>query len=592
MQEGSIYALLITNWTGSPNGYEIDFSESTGLGIFDEAPPEVESVDELPQSCGDNTISLVFNEFLQCSTVNDAAFQLSGPGGPYSITTSSVDCNAQSNQARSFALTIAPPIQSMGDFTLTIATTQPTDLLDLCDNQTLGFVFPFTVDTPLPIMVDIGQDTSLVCEGDQITLDASAAGLFFQWEDGSTDPTLVVNNAGIYNVTVTNECGTGTDAVEVFVQQFPPSVNFGADQLLCPPNAVLLDADNGLAFYTWQDGANTTTYLVDDTGDYAVTVTNGCGTVEESINITYVPPLNLNLATEYVLCLGDTLTLDLERPFASYAWSDGNNQPQRNFTTDGTHSVTVTTQCEQYSTSFDAIFLVDPSIELGDDAVLCPNDSLVLDPGIPGADYFWQDGSTASTFLVTVPGDYSVTVSTACNDLVDAVSLDYLLPVTTDLGRDTFLCPEEPFMLDATTAVMADYQWENGSKEASRLITGPGDYIVTVTSPCETVIDSLLIDECEICLIYMPNIFSPNDDGINDRFFPQSPCGIESYQLQVFDRWGQLVYLSANPGEGWNGDIKGREGAAGVYVWFMTYTVFENGYPHEREQSGEVTIIR
>lgn len=592
MQEGSVYALLITNWTGSPNGYEIDFSESTGLGVFDETPPEVESVDNLPQSCGDNSIDIMFNEFLQCNTVNNAAFQLTGPGGPYTISAASPDCNSQSNQARSFTLTIAPPIQSMGDYILSIVPTQPGDLLDLCDNQADDFVFPFTVDTPLPVTVDIGQDTSLVCDGDDLILDASAAGLSFLWEDGSTNPTLLVNTAGIYSVTVTDECGIGNDAVEVFVQQVPPTVSFGPDQLLCPPNDVILDADNGLAFYTWQDGSDTPTYLVDDTGDYAVTVTNGCGTIEESINITYVPPLNLNLATEYVLCLGDTLTIELERPFASYTWGDGSTEAERIFTTDGTHTVTVSTQCELYTTSFDAIFLVDPTVDLGDDIVLCPGDSILLDPGIPGADYLWQDGSNSSNFLVTSPGTYSVTVSTACNDLVDEVFLDYLLPVTTDLGRDTFLCPEDPFMLDASTAVLADYQWEDGSKEPLRFITGPGNYVVTVTSACETVIDTLLIDECEICLIYMPNIFSPNDDGINDRFFPQSHCAIEDYELQIFDRWGQLVHVSSDPGKGWDGDIKGTQGSNGVYVWFMSYTVYENGYPHQREQSGEITIIR
>ncbi|MEL7220632.1 MAG: gliding motility-associated C-terminal domain-containing protein [Bacteroidota bacterium] len=592
MQEGSIYALLITNWTGSNDGYEIDFSESTGLGIFDETLPEVESVENLPQSCGDNTIEISFTEFLQCNSVNNAAFQLTGPSGPYAISVSSPDCNAQSNQARSFTLTINPPIASMGDYTLAIATTQASDLLDLCDNQTPDFVFPFTVDTPIPSVIDIGQDTSLVCDGDDLILDVSSSGTNFLWEDGSTDPTLLVNTAGIYSVTVTDECGVGSDAVEVFVQQLPPTVNFGADQLLCPSNDVLLDADNGIAFYTWQDGSSSPTYLVDETGDYSVTVTNGCGTVEDAINITYIPPLNLNLATEYVLCLGDTLSIELERPFASYIWGDGNTQAQRIFTTDGTHTVTVTTQCEEYSTSFDAIFLVDPTIELGDDSVLCPGDSLLLSPGIPGANYLWQDGSGDSELLVTAPGMYSVTVSTACNDLVDEVFIDYLLPITTDLGRDTFLCPEDPFSLDATTAVTAKYQWEDGSIEAERLIIGPGEFMVTVTSDCETVVDTLRIDECEICSIYMPNIFSPNDDGINDRFFPQSHCGIEDFELQIFDRWGQLVYISADPGKGWDGKVKGQNGDHGVYVWFMSYTVFENGYPHQRKQSGEVAIIR
>lgn len=592
MSAGNTYVLMVSNWTGSNDGYTLDFSESTGLGVFDQSPPFTEEITELPQSCGDATLEISFNEFLQCSSINDAAFQLNGPGGPYTIDASSPDCASGSNQAKSFLLTINPPIQSMGDYTLTVNPTGPLDLLDLCDNQAESFVFNFTVDVPLPVTIDIGQDTSLVCAGDELVLDASSGGNTFLWEDGSTNPTLIVTNEGVYSVTVTDDCGFGEDAIEVFVQEFPPTVDFGADQIICPGTTPLLDADNGVAFYTWQDGSSATTYTVNTTGDYAVTVENGCGTVEEDINITYVPPLNLNLASEYVLCLGDTLAIDVARPFATYQWSDGSTLPQRNITTDGVFSLTVTTICEVYQADFSSIFLVDPMLDLGEDLVLCPNDSLVLEPGIPGAAYIWQDGSMEDRLVVTSPDTYQVTISTACNDLIDSVIIDYLLPITTDLGRDTFLCLEDPFILDGSTEVTADYQWENGEKEGRRLIFGPGDYSITVTSVCETVIDTIQIAECEICQVYMPNVFSPDNDGVNDRLFPQSPCILEAYEMQIFDRWGSQVFLSTNPSIGWDGRTKGDLARQGAYVWMIRYTVIENGIAREVRQRGDVVLLR
>ena len=591
---GNTYTLMVSNWTGSPNGYSLDFSESTGLGVFDVVSPEVEEVNMLPQSCGDRDIIVEINEFLSCQSVHNTDFELLGPGGPYSINTISLECLSGSDQSKLFNLTINPPIQSLGSFTLNISPAAGDHLLDLCGNQMEDFSLQFDVDVLIDVEINIGRDTSLLCAGDEVILDASDQGLVFLWEDGSTAPTLIVNNEGVYNVTVTNECGVGEDAVEVFVQVQPPSVDFGMDQLLCEGDEYTIDADNGIAFYTWQDGSSENTLLVNSTGDYAVTVVNGCGEDEDFINVTFVPLLNLGLASEYVLCLGDTLIIDVERPFATYQWSDGSDLTHREITEDGQFALTVTTLCETYEAEFNSIFLVDPQLELGKDLELCPNDSIRLIPGIPGANYLWQDGSTMDALEITLPGTYKVTITTACNELKDSIKIDYLLPIMTDLGRDTFLCPEDPFLLNASTAVTASYQWDNNEKENKRLVFGPGNYSVTVTSICETISETIFIEECEICNAYLPNVFSPNLDGVNDRFYPQSPCVITDYMMNVFDRWGNQIFSTTNPDQhnGWDGRIKGKAANQGTYIWMMEYTVSENGFPQKRNKQGTITLLR
>lgn len=592
--EGNTYTLMVSNWTGSTNGYTIDFSESTGLGIFDQAAPFVDEVTMLPQSCGDQEISLEINEFLSCSSVQNADFELIGPGGPYSLNVNSTDCQSGSDHSKFFHLLINPPIQSLGDFTLNISAIADDHLLDLCNNQMEDYSFDFTIDVLIDVEINIGRDTSLLCAGDEVVIDASDQGLVFLWDDGSTAPTLTVNDEGVYGVTVTNECGVGEDAVEVFVQIQPPTVNLGIDQLLCEGDEYVLDADNGIAFYTWQNGSSETSFLANSTGDYAVTVVNGCGEDQDAVNLTFIPLLNLGLASEYVLCIGDTLIIDVERPFATYQWSDGSNLAYREITADGQFALTVTTQCETYEADFNSIFLVDLQLELGKNLELCPNDTVRLIPNIPGADYLWQDGSTADTFLVTLPNTYKVTITTACNILMDSVKIDYLLPITTDLGRDTFLCPDDPFLLDATTEVAANYRWNNDEKEKKRLVFGPGEYSVTVTSICESFVDSIFIDECEICAIYVPNIFSPNHDGVNDFFFPQSPCDITDYQMTIFDRWGAQLFTTNSPSQhnGWDGRIKGNLAAQGTYVWFVEYTVVENGISRRAKKQGTITLLR
>jgi len=594
MQAGNTYTLMVNNWTGSTNGYTLDFSGSSGLGIFDEIPPLLADFPLLPQSCGDQSIQLETSEFLQCASVQNTDFELLGPGGPYTLEVNSADCNIGSEKSKFFDLTITPPLQSMGDFTLNISAIADDHLLDLCDNQMEDYSFDFLVDVPIPVDINIGQDTSLLCAGDEIILDVSNHGFNFLWGDGSNASTITVNNEGIYNVTITNECGSGSDQIEVFVQQQPPMVNLGADLLLCPGDDIMLNADNGIAFYNWQNGSTANSFFVNTTGDYAVTVTNGCGMDQDEINITYIPPLNLQLANEYILCSGDTLSLDIERPFANYLWSDGNIAPQRIFLEDGNFSLTVSTQCETYETSFNVFFLVDSILNLGEDLTLCPNDTLVLSPNIPGATYTWQDGSSIDSFIVIQAGSYTVSATTNCNNLIDSINIDYLPSIAINLGRDTFLCPDDPFLLDASTVVLADFQWENNHKEARRPILGPGEYTVTVTSACEVVVDTIQIDECEICDIYLPNIFSPNYDGVNDRFYPQSHCAIDDYQMNIFDRWGNQVFTTTSPNQnmGWNGKTKGKLAPQGTYVWFIEYAVTENGYAHKRQLQGSIMLIR
>lgn len=106
----------------------------------------------------------------------------------------------------------------MGDYMFMINFIIFNDLLDLCDNQVEDFSFNFMVDMFLDIMIDIGVDISLVCVGDEFILDVSVVGNVFLWEDGLIELILMVIDVGIYEVIVMDDCGIGSDVIEVFVQ--------------------------------------------------------------------------------------------------------------------------------------------------------------------------------------------------------------------------------------------------------------------------------------------------------------------------------------------------------------------------------------
>ncbi|MEL7427369.1 MAG: gliding motility-associated C-terminal domain-containing protein, partial [Bacteroidota bacterium] len=89
--------------------------------------------------------------------------------------------------------------------------------------------------------------------------------------------------------------------------------------------------------------------------------------------------------------------------------------------------------------------------------------------------------------------------------------------------------------------------------------------------------------------VFIPNVFSPNNDGTNDRFVVFPATGIASVaSVQVFDRWGGLVYDSKD-NLGWDGRIVGDEAAPGVYVYQVELLLFDGTTILE---SGDITLIR
>lgn len=592
MQAGNTYVLMVSNWSGSPNGYTIDFGESSGLGIVDESRPEVADV-SVPESCGNNTIEVEFNENIRCSSVSNGNFQLEGPGGPYILSMQGGVCNSGGEYDRRFSLAIDPPLQELGSYRFSLVTDEANHFLDVCGNPSFTFSHDFVIDHARSLSLDLGPDTSLLCIGEQLVLDATNQLATYRWQDGSSSPTLSINQPGVYAVTVVNSCGEVSDEIEVIYLLEPPRVELGQDQVLCPDEETLLDAANPYTTYLWQDGLTTGTRLVTTGGVYAVEATNACGTVTDQINIRYIEAVSLEFGPDQVRCAGDPLLLDVSHPDAQqYLWQDGSREAVYEVAGNGDYAVTVTTMCEEATDQINITFIEDPVLELGADTSICIIDNLVLDVNITGATYEWQDGTTQSRMAVQNSGTYAVSVQTACNTLYDEVYIEVIDSIQTALGRDTFYCPGDRLILDADAGVAADYIWSDGSTEAQLEVTGPGLYTVGVFNQCQAVEQQILIQECEMCTFYLPSAFSPNGDGINDIFRAFPNCTVLNFQMAVFDRWGNQVYDSRDYTQGWDGTFSGQSMRMGLYVWMLDYTVSENGRERSERLTGEIAIIR
>jgi len=126
----------------------------------------------------------------------------------------------------------------------------------------------------------------------------------------------------------------------------------------------------------------------------------------------------------------------------------------------------------------------------------------------------------------------------------------------------------------------------------------PGTYIVSITqdNTCE-VSDTVEIafEDClENCGVLAPTAFSPNNDGVNDLFMVKQDCpfGYDAYLFQVFDRWGNPVFETSDPLDGWDGMRQGKAAPLGVYTWYVTLIKTKDETAEQAVYRGNVTLIR
>ena len=325
---------------------------------------------------------------------------------------------------------------------------------------------------------DLGNDTTL-CQGENITLDASTPNATYLWQDNSTNPTFNVTQPGSYWVQVsTNNCSS-TDTINVSYTPLP-SVDLGNDTTVCQGETFLLDATISNATYLWQDNSTNSTFNVSQPGTYWVqTTVNSCSSTD-SINVSYIPMPTVNLGNDTTICQGETILLDATIANASYLWQNNSTNPTFNVTQPGTYWVQVAANNCSSTDTINVSYNQLPTVDLGNDTTLCLGETILLDATSSNATYLWQDNSTNPTFNASQPGTYWVQVTVNSCSSTDSINLSFNPLPTFDLGNDTSLCQGENITLDAITT-NATYLWQDNSTNSTFNVTQPGTYWVQVT---------------------------------------------------------------------------------------------------------------
>ena len=236
------------------------------------------------------------------------------------------------------------------------------------------------------------------------------------------------------------------------------------------------------------------------------------------------------------------------------------------------------------------------------DTLHCLTNALVLDAtaqNCPGCSYQWNTGNTAPIQMVP-PGTTDYFSVKICDpDL--CVSRDTLFVAFGQQPRIE-LGPADTLILQGDVLVLAgnnsnlEYQWNTGSTSSSLPVVAPGNYAVTVTDPSGcTASDAILVSIKGAQRVYVPNVFSPNDDGQNDWVTVFGDEGVQTVlTFQIFDRWGNLVFKQDRftPNQerlGWDGYCKGEIADMNVYTWFARVEYLDGT---DEIFKGDLTILR
>ena len=589
---GNTYVLMVSNWSGSTNGYSIDFGLSGDIGVLDTTSPFITGLVDVPEECNDNTFTVEFSEPVQCSTIDAGQFYLSGPSGDIELILASSICDQMGEYDNVFELTANPPISESGSYTFIFGPNNIDEALDVCGNPSLDFNIGFDLDGPFfSPTINLADDTIGLCVGNTIVLDATEEAVeSYNWSTGATTAMISVDDEATYSVTVTNACGSAEDDIEVSYVFGPPTVDFGADVTLCEGEVLTLNAYNSLAQYVWQDGSTESSFEVTEEGTYSVDVENDCGSADDEIFVEVIDKVDLQFPLSTALCPGDELILDATSESASYQWSTGSTNPVLTIDDVGTYSITVTTPCEIVEWTTEVQILDENTANLLGDTLLCQDEVLNVNITIANSTYLWEDGSTEPIRTIDANGEYAVTVVAPCVTYEDEFSVNYIPLIDYDLGLDSFLCFNDIPLVASST--FSEYEWSNGEQDSIVLADQIGEYSVRVYNQCEEVSDTITIFECERCELFVPNAFSPNFDGINDEFLAFTPCEYVDFDLKIFDQWGNLIFRTIDPRIGWDGTFDGQKSISDVYVWIVEYTVVENLIARTILEKGDVSLLR
>jgi gliding motility-associated-like protein len=252
-----------------------------------------------------------------------------------------------------------------------------------------------------------------------------------------------------------------------------------------------------------------------------------------------------------------------------------------------------------YNTSLpnyaDYIYAIQPPRDTSDQYFCSKNDELTIGTYHSGKKYLWSTGDTSATIKVKKTGIYTVDYQDACSFGTTVIRVaDGTVTAKIVFPEKFDTCNPFPLTLRAVVTPGAVFHWDDGSTADTLVVHHFGQYGLEADWPlthCGAAYATVLMPYKDCCHPHFPNVFTPNNDQLNDTFGPLfTGCDVESLSMEVYSRWGQLMFRNARTDEKWDGkNLNGSEAPSDVYAYTLRYKLA--GLP-ETFMKGEVTLLR
>lgn len=531
--------------------------------------------------------------------------------------------------------------------TPTVSTTYFVTLTDNC--TLLSTEDSVRVNLRAPLTISTSPDTT-ICVANTAMLRAYGTGgniptYEFVWFDGSTETTLP---AGVpyaasptatqtYSVRLQDNCTVKEDSsiIRVTLRE-PLSVNtIPTDTVICHGALATLTAQGtggltGNYTYTWENiGAGAVKQvqpLVDSS--FRVIMSDGCSPWDTAyVQVNIATPLQVKGFGDTLVCPEKIIPLRAQgsggiQSAYTYTWSHALGAGTSKFVAPGTDEAYVITLADNCSfAAYDTVFVTMadlPSTLLTADVDSACQPALVNftsghnDVGGFSNWRWYFEGRTIvntavnqATYLYTSPGNYSVkaivTTSYGCVDSTNYVDL-VIHPKPVAIFKFT---PESSTIVEPTVQMVntstqsIKYLWDFGDGNSSILPSPGHTYKDTGHYPVVLYVESnfgckdtlMAVHHVrEIYSCFVPSAFTPNGDKVNDEFFVVG-TGMKKLKIEIWDRWGALIYESDDPHFHWNGttQVGGMDLPTGAYVYRIKVDM-ENG---GREIiNGTISLVR
>ena len=642
---GDTYAICISN-VFPISGFTMDFSASSAR-FFDGTAPEVSRATQFCEG-----IRLTFSENILCQSVDVNDFQISGPGGPYTVSDiQSVNCDQGSGFAQEFDVYLTPTPSQEGMYDISLTGT----INDLCGNAAQAFSQRIFI--PQPPAATIKALSPQCEENNQFVFEYGGPTPVaqYQWNFGDGFQSTIIRPAHTYQTSGTYTASLAIEDVngcrdtatrEVIVHPRPQAI-FDIPNGICQGESLSINnrstspTGSSLATVEWWLGlgakqtvtAPQVTYPA--AGQYRILLraTNNFGCEDTSSRDLWVYPnpealfLPLDDACEREQLQWRSISR-IETGIANdqlsqHIWDLGDGTqitgvelPTHQYDSAGNYEVRLTVVSDKGcrdSLSLPQIVVPTPVLEIQPDTI-CIGEDITLQSvsDIEGIVSWYSDsteanlvhiGSTFTLDSLAQPQVYyaSIESNQGCNSPVVSVNIGlHSLGVGLIRASDTlveFPLPLVNFSLDGTITG-SQYLWDFGDGNTSdsptpqHEFTQPGHFPVTLTvsdiNGCRYEWIQWIRVE-HVEYLHIPSAFSPNGDGYNDTFFVRHKL-IQQFSLTIFNRFGKPIFQTNDPDFQWDGNMnEQRATPEGVYIYQVNA---RDNLGNKIQESGSLTLIR